>query len=386
MSPRFVSAAVMLALSMLLTAGYAEESEVVVERPIDNSDARPVITENPDSISVPAGTQIKVRIMENLNSQFTKDDERILFEIVEDVILHDRVVIRRGDKAFGYVKDPRSAKGWGKKGKVDFVIDAVQGADGYPIKVDFDAGQVAGNSTGEVAAAIYFAPIFGGGVKGKKARIPKGTEYVITSAEGVMMHVSNLDTLAYRTPDIRITGSTDVDPRELQAEEHLIPSGTPITLVSLETIHSNATSDGEYLFFEVAKNVVLNGVTVIKAGDSALGLVGDSRAAKGWGQKGKVEMEILSVKAVDGTILRLRSAQVGDTGESKTGETVLGVYALGLAFGGAMKGGKVTINKGTEFTVYLDESHTYELNSDPIPFSVWRGEPAPIRAVVAEGD
>lgn len=375
-----LSLIIVMLFSFLGIATANEPSESGTHSP-NLSDSRPVISENPSIISVPAGTPIKVRLLENLNSQYTKDNERIRFEVVEDVVLQGRVVIRRGAKAFGRVEDARAAKGWGKKGKLEFVVESVEGADGYPLEVDFDAGQVAGNSTGAVAATIYFAPLFGGGVKGKKARLPKGLEYVVTTAKSVTMHVENLDRFSTVTPAIRITSSTDVDPRNLQAEEYLLQEGTAVTLLSLETINSNASSDGEYLFFEVARDVVVNGHVVIAAGHSALGIVGDSRAAKGWGQKGKIEMEILSVRAVDGTPLRLRSIEAGATGSSKTGETVLGVYALGLAFGGAMKGGKVNIPKGTEFTVYLDQSHTFVPNSEPMPFETWLGPLAPVRTV-----
>ena len=350
----------------------------------DPTDLRPVIAAHTGDALMPAGTPIPLRLLENLNSQYTKDDEILAFEVTEDVVVNGITVVRKGAKGTGRVGDARAAKGWGKKGKVEFSIDTVEGADGYPIAVTCDTSKIAGNSTGAVAATIYFAPIFGGGVKGKKARIPKGSEFIATTVDSAFMHQANLERQASRVPQVRILQPYTGDDRAVDPDFHLLPAGTAVQLRSLETINSNATSDGEYLFFEVSQPVVIDGFTVIEAGSRALGLVGDSRAAKGWGRKGKIEMEIVSVRAADGTYLPLMTSEFGKTGEQKTGGTVLGVYSLGLAFGGAFKGGKVNIAKGTEFTVFLESTYEFEPNTEPIAWSQWIGHLPAIRAIEFE--
>lgn len=366
------------AVLLMLCCGLVLAVPASADEQISNRarDLRPVISEDSPEVVVPAGTPIRVRLLEHLNSQFTKDGERLRLEVVEDVIVNGRVVVRQGAAAWGLVGDARPAKGWGRKGKVEFSIDQVEGADGYPLQVDCDTTKVADNSTGAAVAAAYFAPLLGGGVKGKKARIHKGTEFIALVEEPAIMHKANLDRLSWITPGFRVAGP--LADRPADPEVIVLRDGTSVSLQTEESISSQENIDGEFLVFSVTEDVIVDGLTVFPAGSRALGIVGDSRAAKGWGRKGKVEMEIVSVEAADGTPIPLRSGNMNRTGDQKVAETAIGVYSLGLAFGGAFKGGKVTIPKGTKLTVFVEGNHLLIGNDEPLEWAAVHGDLTPI--------
>lgn len=139
-----------------------------------------------------------------------------------------------------------------------------------------------------------------------------------------------------------------------KAGETLIQKGSTISLELNESLSSQINRTGDIVHYRVASDVKVDDVVVISEGAEALGKVVEARPAKGWGKGGNLQISVETVTAVDGTKVPL----VAEMGEGKSwaaGKTILGVAVFGLAFGGAMKGKKVNIDKGLKIEVFIGE-------------------------------
>lgn len=130
-----------------------------------------------------------------------------------------------------------------------------------------------------------------------------------------------------------------------QAEIKL-SSGTVISLENSAEINSENLVVGQTIDFFVADDVKVNGVTVIRRGAPAKAQVTRVQKAKGLGKEGSVEVEVKTVKAVDGTDVRLTSAKVFEEGEDRqTAAILLGILVCILFL--TKKGKNAVIAPGT---------------------------------------
>jgi hypothetical protein len=129
------------------------------------------------------GTPVRMRLGRNLSSHDAQTGETVDFEVLDDVQVNDRVVIKRGSTAIATVTDAQPKRRMGRGGKLDVNIDYVRLVDGDKVALravkDAKGGGHAGAMTGAmVATAIVFwpaAPLFLL-MHGKDINIPKGTE------------------------------------------------------------------------------------------------------------------------------------------------------------------------------------------------------------------
>lgn len=143
--------------------------------------------------------------------------------------------------------------------------------------------------------------------------------------------------------------------------QKMLPKGTVIKLELMEPLSSQENKTGDVVRYSVVGNVAIDGVVLIKSGAGATGKVVDAKPAKGWGKGGKLDISVEEVEAVDGSKVLL-VASMGE-GKSWAGlKTIGGVALLGLAFGGAIKGKKVSIPKGTQVDVYVEKDAAISTN------------------------
>jgi hypothetical protein len=143
----------------------------------------PQTPKQPLAFGLEDSTPIKMRLTRNLSSADATTGERVDFEVLEDIVVKDVIVIPRGGLALGTVTDAQPKRRMGRGGKLDVNIDDVRLADGekVPLRAVKEAkgGSQTGAMTGAiVATAIVFfpaAPLFLL-VHGKDITIPKGTE------------------------------------------------------------------------------------------------------------------------------------------------------------------------------------------------------------------
>jgi hypothetical protein len=129
------------------------------------------------------GTPVKLRLTRNLSSATDKKDDRVDFEVVEDVIVDGIVVIPRDGIAWATITEAQPKRRMGRGGKLDVNIDTARLKDGEKIplravKENKGGGHVGAMTGAMVATGIVFfpaAPLFLF-MHGKDINIPKGTE------------------------------------------------------------------------------------------------------------------------------------------------------------------------------------------------------------------
>ena len=128
-------------------------------------------------------TPVRLRIMQTISSGTSKVNDKVDFEVIEDVKVNNLAVIPQGGMAIATVTEARTKKSFGRSGKLNVNIDYVRLSNGDKAALRAVKGGSGGSRTGVmtgavVATAIVFfpaAPLFFF-IKGKNIIIPKGTE------------------------------------------------------------------------------------------------------------------------------------------------------------------------------------------------------------------
>jgi hypothetical protein len=143
--------------------------------------------------------------------------------------------------------------------------------------------------------------------------------------------------------------------------------GTAVKLRISQTISSEEAKTGQEVPFEVLEDVSVNGVIVIKKGDSAFGTVTKAEPKRMMGRGGKLDMSISYVRLADQEKVPLRATKESKGHGSGVGMGVgIGVTAV-LFFPAAplfllMKGKDVTVPQGTEVTAYVEGDMRLDLD------------------------
>jgi hypothetical protein len=129
------------------------------------------------------GTPVKLRLQRTLSSADAQVDDRVDFDVLEEVNVNDVLVIPKGSVAWGTITAAESKKRMARGGKLNVNIDAVRLADGEKcalraVKEVKGGGHTGAMTGGIVASAIVLWPAapFFLFMHGKDITIPKGTE------------------------------------------------------------------------------------------------------------------------------------------------------------------------------------------------------------------
>jgi hypothetical protein len=202
--------------SLLLVFQAAAFSVAEGQQPVA-SESRPFVLED--------GTPIKLRLSQTVSSADAHVNDRVEFEVLEDVMVGDVVVIPKGASALGTVTEAVPKRRMARGGKLEIVMDSVRLVDGQKaalraVKDAKGGGHTGGMTVGIVAAAIVFwpaAPLFLL-MHGKDITFPKGTD-VPTFVNGDM----KLDPAKFQQAQ---GGSTQ--PVAISAASNLAISSTPV--------------------------------------------------------------------------------------------------------------------------------------------------------------
>ncbi|MEO6051942.1 MAG: hypothetical protein ABIP78_11500 [Pyrinomonadaceae bacterium] len=139
-----------------------------------------------------------------------------------------------------------------------------------------------------------------------------------------------------------------------QSKTVVIPDGTEISAVTIETISSKTAHEDDPIQFQVDEDIVIDGVIVIAKGTLVKGVVSNAKKSGFFGRGGELNVRIESTETVDKQKLKLRAAK-GKAGDNKTGTTVALVVLFG-PLGFLKKGKNAEIAKGTHIKVFTDEA------------------------------
>ena len=148
-------------------------------------------TENPATTEKPAvselvileDTPVRLKLLQTLSSGTSKVNDKVDFEVIEEVKVNNVIVIPQGGTAIATVTEAQPKRRFGRAGKLNVNIDYVRLVNGdkatlRAVKGGKGGTRTAAMTTAVVATAIVFfpaAPLFFF-MKGKNIIIPKGTE------------------------------------------------------------------------------------------------------------------------------------------------------------------------------------------------------------------
>jgi|HubBroStandDraft_4_1064222.scaffolds.fasta_scaffold69776_1 hypothetical protein len=199
-----IALTVLLSMSLLYPGGLpSHESSPQQNQKAKPSDQPPVPAPTPAAVKEPLafgledGTPVKLRLNRTISSADAHVNDTVDFEVLEEVKVHDVVVVPRGSMAWGTVTEVEPKRRMGRGGKLNVNIDDVKLASGEKVplravKEGKGGGHVGAMTGAMVATAIVFfpaAPLFLF-MKGKDITIPKGTEITAYINGGVPLDAS----------------------------------------------------------------------------------------------------------------------------------------------------------------------------------------------------
>lgn len=137
-----------------------------------------------------------------------------------------------------------------------------------------------------------------------------------------------------------------------------LQDGTAVKMRLGETLSSAHAKTGQQVSFEVVEDVAVEGVTVILKGAQALATVTDASTKKSMGRGGKLDVNVDSVRLIDGERVQLRAVE-GGKGGGHVGAMTGAMVATAIVFFPAaplflfVHGKDITIPKGTEVTAFV---------------------------------
>lgn len=178
----------LVCLSLLIQVAYPQDqkSKQKDQKPPapTQSTPQPSATPRPAlAFGLTEDTPIRLKLSRTMSSHDAKLDEKVDFEVVEDVKIGDIVVIQHGGTAIATVTEAKPKARMGKAGKLNMNIDYVQLVSGEKVPLRAVKGGSGGTHTAAmtgaiVATSIVFFPAapFFLFMHGKDITIPKGTE------------------------------------------------------------------------------------------------------------------------------------------------------------------------------------------------------------------
>jgi len=171
----------LLVFSNGLQSAAQSKPDAKDQQPAQKPEATPL--KQPLAFGLEDATPVKLRINRNISSADAQVNETVDFEVLEDVKVHDVVVIPRGGMAWATVTEAQPKRRMGRAGKLNINIDNVRLTSGEKVALravkDVKGGGHQGAITGAIVATsiVFFpaAPLFLL-VHGKDITIPKGTE------------------------------------------------------------------------------------------------------------------------------------------------------------------------------------------------------------------
>src|SRR6266536_1749643 len=143
----------------------------------------PTVPRPPLAFGLTEDTPVRLKLTRTMSSHDAKVDEKVDFEVIEDVKVGEVVVVQHGGMAIATVTEAKPKARMGKAGKLNMNIDYVQLISGEKVPLRAVKGGSGGSHTGAmtgaiVATSILFFPAapFFLFMHGKDITIPKGTE------------------------------------------------------------------------------------------------------------------------------------------------------------------------------------------------------------------
>lgn len=163
-----------------------------------------------ESLRLPDGTAIHIRLRDALSSQHLRDGDLVSFDVVEPVSIGDRLVIAKGAQATAQIVGSKAAGHFAKQGRLGWTMVDVAAVDGTRIPLRFikeppvgGAGAKDMSKTQKAVVGVAVSPVilfyspiivaaipFLAAQKGKPETIPAGERYLAFVNGDVQVEVS----------------------------------------------------------------------------------------------------------------------------------------------------------------------------------------------------
>src|SRR5436309_8419646 len=100
------------------------------------------------------GTPVKLRIAQTVSSADAHVDDKVEFEVLEEVRVSDILVIPKGGIAWGTVTEAQPKRRMARGGKLEIVMDSVRLVDGQKAALRAVKNAKGGGHTGAMTAGI----------------------------------------------------------------------------------------------------------------------------------------------------------------------------------------------------------------------------------------
>jgi len=173
----------------LLVLVILASSLVITTQPLNTGGLAATATGNqaqaakPPDLRLEDGTPIRLRLSRTISSSDAQANDKVDFDVLEEVKVSDIVVVPKGSVAWGTVTEAEPKRRMARGGKLDINIDAVRLADSEKaalraVKEVKGGGHTGGMTAGIVATSLIVWPAapFFLFMHGKDVTIPQGTE------------------------------------------------------------------------------------------------------------------------------------------------------------------------------------------------------------------
>lgn len=127
-----------------------------------------------EAFYLPAGTPLKLRVLNQVSSRDSKPGDRVYLEVAESVSFRGQVVIPVGAPAFGEVSVMERNGHFGKKGKIGLRLIQVETPSG-PVRLGGASYKEGHSGTAASVATIVLVSWVGFVIHGTSARVMPGT-------------------------------------------------------------------------------------------------------------------------------------------------------------------------------------------------------------------
>lgn len=159
---------------------------------------------DPDALVLQRGEVVKLELVEALSSQTNKTGDIVRFKVLSDIKVDEIIVIEAGAEALGKVEDAKPAKGWGKGGKLEISIDTIKARNGKNVPLAAELGDSKSWNAGKTLIGVAaFGLLVGGGLKGKKVHIDKGSQIEVFIAEDISFSRAELLNPKVHEPSVK---------------------------------------------------------------------------------------------------------------------------------------------------------------------------------------
>lgn len=140
----------------------------------------------PRNLTIAKGTIIKVRAVDTISSQKTKQNEKVHFKVIEDIVIEDIIVISAGTDVEAVITKVKKAGPWDKDGEIEVAFSEVETKDGHSIPV---SGML--QLRGDKPPLLVKYSLLGVLVKGKEAVMRTGTKVDLQIKEDYIIRRDN---------------------------------------------------------------------------------------------------------------------------------------------------------------------------------------------------